>query len=45
MKNSTTKIANVIPNSELEVLKGYHHGDISINHADQYVERVKKLVC
>ena len=44
MKKSATKIANVIPNSELEVLQGYHHGDISINHAEDYVERVKRLV-
>lgn len=44
MKKSATKIANLIPNSELEVLQGYYHGDISINHADDYVERVKRLV-
>lgn len=44
MKKSATKIAHFIPNSKLEVLKGYYHGDISINHAVDYVERVKKLV-
>ena len=44
IKKSATKIANLIPNSELEVLQGYYHGGISINHADDYVERVKRLV-
>ena len=44
MKKSATKIANLIPNSDLDVLQGYYHGDISINHADEYVERVKRLV-
>ena len=44
MKKSATKIADLIPNSELDVLQGYYHGDISINHADDYVERVKRLV-
>ena len=44
MKKSATKIVNLIPNSELEVLQGYYHGDISINHAYDYVERVKRLV-
>ena len=44
MKKSATKIANLIPNSELDVLQGYYHGDISINHADDYVERIKRLV-
>ena len=44
MKKSATKIADLIPNSELDVLQGYYHGDISINHADYYVEMVKRLV-
>ncbi|MCY7213531.1 alpha/beta fold hydrolase [Streptococcus anginosus] len=44
MKKSAVKIAELIPNSELEILQRYYHGDISINHADDYVERVKRLV-
>ena len=28
MKKSATKIVHLIPNSELEVLQGYYHGDI-----------------
>ncbi|WP_342990767.1 alpha/beta hydrolase [Streptococcus anginosus] len=44
MKKLAVKIAELIPNSELEILQGYYHGDISINHADDYVERVKRLV-
>lgn len=45
MKKSAVKIADLIPNSELEILQGYYHGDISINHADDHVARVKRLVC
>ena len=37
-------LKNTLKTSELEVLQGYYHGDISINHADDYVERVKRLV-
>lgn len=44
MKKSATKIANLIFDSEFKILQGYYHGDISINHADEYVEIVKKLV-
>ena len=44
MKKSAVKIADFIPNSELEILQGYYHGDISINHADDYVARVKELI-
>lgn len=44
IKKSAIKISNLIPNSELEVLQGYYHGDISINHADDYAGIVKRLV-
>ena len=44
MKKSATKIVHLRPNRELEVWQGYYHGDISINHADDYVERVNRLV-
>lgn len=44
MKKSATKIVELISNGELEILQGYYHGDISINHADEYVAIVKKLV-
>lgn len=44
MKKSAYAIQKTIPDSQLEILNGYYHGDISINHADEYVNRVKKLL-
>lgn len=44
MIKSAKKIHNDLVNSELEILNGYYHGDLSINHAEEYVSKVKKLV-
>lgn len=44
MKRSAKNISDLISKSESEILQGYCHGDISINHADEYVERIKRLV-
>ncbi|MDE6619572.1 MAG: alpha/beta hydrolase [Lachnospiraceae bacterium] len=44
MKQSARAIQELIPNSTLETLKGYHHGELSINHADAYVDRVRELL-
>jgi len=38
MKKLATKIVNLIPNRVLEVLHGYYHGDISINHVDDMLK-------
>ena len=27
-----------------EILSGYYHGDLSINHPNEYAEKVKKLI-
>ena len=43
IKNSAYKIKNMINLSELEILEGYYHGDISINYPKEYVGRIKKL--
>ena len=34
----------VIPDSTLEVLPGYRHGDLSLNHPEQYAQRLLKLI-
>ena len=44
MIKSAKKIHNELVNSELEILSGYYHGDLSINHVKEYVSKVKKLV-
>lgn len=42
MKKSAKLIKSKINNSKLEILDGYYHGDISINHPVEYVEKVNK---
>lgn len=44
MIKSAKKIHKELINSELEILNGYYHGDLSINHADEYVSKIKKLL-
>lgn len=44
MKRSAKIIHDLIPNSELLVIKDYYHGDISINHAEEYVDKMIGLI-
>jgi len=44
MKKSAQKLADCLPDARLEVMKGYYHGDFSLNHAEQYVEKLLRLV-
>ncbi len=44
MKKSAKLIQALLPNSELITLKGYHHGDLSMNHADEYVKYMMTLM-
>ena len=44
MRQSARAIQKIIPNSSLEILKGYHHGALSINHANVYVNRIRELL-
>ncbi len=41
---SANKIHNKLINSELEILDGYYHGELSINHPDEYVSKLKDLI-
>lgn len=43
MINSAKKIHQSIPNSELKLLKGYTHGELSINRAEEYVRIINDL--
>lgn len=43
MKKSAQMIARCLPASELEILKGFYHGDLSINHAKQYADMLLRL--
>lgn len=44
MIKSAKKIHNGLVNSKLEILNGYYHGDLSINHAKEYVSIIKKII-
>ena len=44
MIKSAKMIHDELINSELEILSGYYHGDLSINHPNEYAEKVKKLI-
>lgn len=44
MKQSARLLHQVLPNSKFLALSGYYHGDLSINHADEYVELFQSLI-
>lgn len=44
IKKSAQIIINTIPHSKAECLIGYFHGDISINHAEEYVVKLRELI-
>lgn len=44
MIKSAKRIHDELINSELEILSGYYHGDLSINHPNEYAEKIKKLI-
>jgi len=44
MIRSAKRLANLLPNARLDILKGYFHGEISINHAEKYVQKLLQLM-
>ncbi|MBQ3371346.1 MAG: alpha/beta hydrolase [Mogibacterium sp.] len=42
--SSADVIVKKIPNAELEILPGLYHGEFSINHADDFADKVKSIV-
>ena len=44
MKKSARRIADCLPTSRLEVMQNYYHGDFSINHSEQYAEKLLQLI-
>ncbi len=44
MKKSAKLIHDLIPNSELITVRDYHHGELSMNHADEYVKYMMTLM-
>lgn len=43
MKKSAKIISQQISDSSMEILQNYYHGDLSINHAELYVEKILLL--
>lgn len=44
MKKSAQILADCLPASKLEIMQNYDHGDCSINHCEQYVEKLLRLI-
>ena len=44
MKKSAGVLYEQIPNATLEVLSGYYHGDLGINHASEYIQKIDDLI-
>ena len=40
--DSAKLLHSTIPGSQMEILSGLHHGDLSINHPEQYVQMLKE---
>lgn len=45
MKMSAELLSKKINKSALEILPQYYHGDLSINHSMEYVEKLLRLIC
>lgn len=44
MKKSAKKIADALPTSTMEYMQNYYHGDLSINHAEEYAQKLLQLI-
>lgn len=44
MKNSAIELQNILPNSTLRILDGFHHGEFSINHPSLYVKQMYEFL-
>lgn len=43
MKKSAKILHEKMPNASLEILPGFYHGDLSLNHAQLYIQKVLSL--
>ncbi len=44
IRTSGKLLNHMIPDSTLEILPGYRHGDLSLKHPEQYAQRLLKLI-
>ncbi len=44
MKRSAKQLAHALKTSTMEVLENYYHGELSINHSEEYVQKLLRLI-
>jgi len=44
MKKSAKLIADALPKSTMEIMQNYYHGDLSINHPEEYAQKLLQLI-
>ena len=44
MKKSARKLHETLPGSSLQILPGYSHGELSLNHPAEYVDALTRLL-
>ncbi len=44
MKRSARMIYHSLPDSQIQILTGFRHGDLSINHPEEYVKLLKSVM-
>lgn len=44
IKNSALQVQKMIPDAEINILPDLYHGEFSLNHADDYVKAVERIL-
>jgi len=44
MKRSAKLIADALPTSTMELVQNFYHGDLSINHSEEYAQKLLQLI-
>lgn len=44
MKQSAKLLAEKLPNAELHIMKGLHHGELSLNYPERYAQLLRQMI-
>jgi len=44
MRKSAQRLHSVVPGSRLDIMRSMHHGEFSVNHAEEYAQYVRRLI-
>jgi len=44
MKRSAELIADALPASSMVIMRDYYHGELSINHSEEYAQKLLQLI-